>query len=536
MKKYIFIYLLSFSTVFAQKTALQTHIDTVKNKIGAQFTLSLKVKTQAGAVVVFPGGKSFGALEVIRSYPVDTIKATNQQELIKRYGLTQFDSGRYVIPRLPVKIGSTKLFSDSIAVVVNPVQVDTIKQKLYDIKDIHTAPSKTNWFLYLLFALLGGIIYGGYWYWKKKRKLSTSVIEAVYKTPIEKATVLLQQLENKELIRQGEVKKYYSELTDIARNYIEEAISIPAMESTTAELIVKLKFAAAKKNIVLTPETLSKLEQVLQQADLVKFAKERPQDFEIASDRQKIETTLITINNALPIAEDAIEDPQNQEFIKIKYARELQRQKRKKWIMISSVSLVLLTTTLLILSYFGHLNLISSRNTRLLNGDWVQSEYGNPGILIETPEVLVRQDPGKLLNPNAIAILKEFQMFGYGSALENLYILVATFKYKKASDLNLETIVEGNLKELEAKGATNLVVKKDAFSTKAGISGIRAFGTMSVVDGLLKRSNKVYYEMLLFKQEQGLQQVLVWYPEGDESGAKIVERIIESVELQVGAQ
>jgi hypothetical protein len=42
-------------------------------------------------------------------------------------------------------------------------------------------------------------------------------------------------------VAKGEVKAYYSELTDIARNYIEEAIEIPAMESTTSELIQGLR-------------------------------------------------------------------------------------------------------------------------------------------------------------------------------------------------------------------------------------------------------------------------------------------------------
>jgi hypothetical protein len=56
--------------------------------------------------------------------------------------------------------------------------------------------------------------------------------EEVYKTP-KKATNLLNTLEQKGLWQKGEVKAYYSELTDI-RNYIEEAIDIPAMESTTS--------------------------------------------------------------------------------------------------------------------------------------------------------------------------------------------------------------------------------------------------------------------------------------------------------------
>jgi hypothetical protein len=42
-----------------------------------------------------------------------------------------------------------------------------------------------------------------------------------------------EHLRTKGTLAKGEVKAYYSELTDIARNYIEEAIDIPAMESTT---------------------------------------------------------------------------------------------------------------------------------------------------------------------------------------------------------------------------------------------------------------------------------------------------------------
>jgi hypothetical protein len=54
----------------------------------------------------------------------------------------------------------------------------------------------------------------------------------------------------------GEVKEYYSELTDIARNYIEEAIEIPAMESTTSELIVALRAASLKKKMSVSQETI----------------------------------------------------------------------------------------------------------------------------------------------------------------------------------------------------------------------------------------------------------------------------------------
>jgi hypothetical protein len=38
---------------------------------------------------VFSKFKNIGALEVIQSYPVDTVKNNDRYELIKRYGLTQ---------------------------------------------------------------------------------------------------------------------------------------------------------------------------------------------------------------------------------------------------------------------------------------------------------------------------------------------------------------------------------------------------------------------------------------------------------------
>jgi len=183
--------------------------------------------------------------------------------------------------------------------VVN-VQVDTLKQKMYDIKDVVAVEDTIgDWWKYLLgLVLLAGLGAFGYWYYKKRQ--SVTIEEEVYKTPIDKATSLLNNLEKKELWQQGEVKAYYSELTDIVRNYIEEAIEIPAMESTTSELIEGLKKISAKKKMKLSQETFENLLVVLKQADLVKFAKSKPMDFEITEDRKKIERAIVTLDQAIP--------------------------------------------------------------------------------------------------------------------------------------------------------------------------------------------------------------------------------------------
>ena len=100
MKIKLYILLLLSTSLFAQKVT--TSVNVTKNKIGAEFKLTLKTDVDTLSKVKFPKAKNFGALEVIQSYKIDTVKNGARYELIKKYGLTQFDSGKYVIPRIPV--------------------------------------------------------------------------------------------------------------------------------------------------------------------------------------------------------------------------------------------------------------------------------------------------------------------------------------------------------------------------------------------------------------------------------------------------
>mgnify|MGYP006213077647 CR=1 FL=1 len=92
---------------------------------------------------------------------------------------------------------------------------------------------------------------------------------------------------------------------------------------------------------------------------------------------------------------------------------------------------------------------------------------------------------------------------------------------------------EGSLKMMEANGAQNILVKQNEFSTPEGVNGLRAYGTMSILDKLTKKSRKAYYEVMFFGQEGGLQQVIVLHEEGDEVANEITERIMNSVEIAI---
>ena len=536
-KLYIFFLLVSTS-LFAQKVT--TSIDTTKNKIGAEFQLTLKTEVDTLSKVKFPNAQNFGALEVIQSYKIDTIKKNDRYELIKKYGLAQFDSGKFTIPRLQVFINGKLNLSDSINVEVQNVVVDTLKQKMYDIKDVAQVKSPLgSWWIYLLVILAIAAI--GYFVYRfvKKRQTGEKIEEVVYKSPIEKATTLLQQLESKELWQKGEIKNYYSELTDIARNYIEEEIHIPAMESTTSELIAGLRNAAKHKKLKLSNETVSNLEKVLMQADLVKFAKSKPLDFEIEEDKKRISNSIVTIHKSIPVVvEDNNElDLWNEQQKELDRLKKLKKQKRVRIITTIGIVLGMLLLFLGALIYikgFDYVkdNFIGHPTKDLVEGEWVFSEYGNPGVKIETPKVLKRMDALKTLPKDAAALLKEMQMFIYGSMMDDFYILVSTSKFKQPVQVDLDKSLEGTLKVMETKGAQNIIVKTEDFDTQNGIAGRKAYGTMTMLDPIKKKSTKMYYELLVFSQEGGIQQIMIMHQEEDKFGIQIAERVLNSVELK----
>ena len=533
--KYYILFILFFlisASLFAQKQ-VETKIDVTKNKIGAQFNLTLKTNVDTLAKVVFPTSKNFGKMEVIRSYVIDTIKLGDRYELIKKYGVTQFDSGKYVIPSLKVMINNKAFSTDSLLVEVSNVQVDTLKQKLFDIKPIVEVPYELSYFWqYVLIILLvlgiGALIY---WLIKKYQKKKVEVVEEL-KSPIERATILLKTLEKKELWQKGAVKEYYSELTDIARNYIEEAIEIPAMESTTSELILALRAASIKKKMTLSVEILENLERVLKQADLVKFAKSKPLDYEIAEDQNKIEKAILTLDKSIPIEIEIEED--TSEWDEMRRLQKLKKQKRTR--ILAAIGFVVGAILGLFIFFvmtkgFDYVkdNIIDRPTKELVEGKWVSSEYGISKVYIETPKILTRIDDKTQFPKKVIALLKDASVFTYGSLQSNFCITLVTAKPKQEIEYDLQKGLEGTI---DGFGGQNVVLKQEEFQTKMGVSGLKGFGTMVFLDPVLKSSVKLYYEIILFKEDGGYQQVMIFHEEGDKYAKQISERVINSVEFK----
>ncbi|CAA0237491.1 conserved hypothetical protein [Tenacibaculum maritimum] len=289
---------------FSQTPIIKAKIDTTNIRIGEQFLYKISVdKTKH---VILPKLENLKGLEVVSESKTDTIK----NSLIKKYILTGFDSGAFYIPQQQVFVKNQAYLTDSLLINIATIPIDTTKIKKFPIKGIKGEPyefidfQQYLWWLIFAIICIGGILY--YFIIKKKKGAEEIVIEPSI-PPYEEAIQKLHQLDQKLLWQNNKVKRYYSELTEIVRAYIERELKIPALESTTDELINVLIDFNTTKSIETTEETIQKLKKLLQEADLVKFAKSKPLAHEIEDDRKNAESIVNYLKPKPIVVEDEVE-------------------------------------------------------------------------------------------------------------------------------------------------------------------------------------------------------------------------------------
>lgn len=513
----------------AQVTA---SIDSTKIKIGEQINYKINVVADSTDLVIFPEGQSFSPLEMIESYKIDTTKVESKYNFIKKYGLTEFDSGVYYIPRQKVIIGDKTFLTDSLKVEVNNIAVDTTKQGLYDIKPIIEVEKSSGHFwrnlIYVLLAL-ALVVALIYWFvWRKKPLTEEEKIALL--PPYDRAKLALQKLDENQYLQRAEIKEYYSELTFIIRRYLDEKVYDRALESTTDELVQRLHLLKEGNQVELSHDDIKNMETIFKRADLVKFAKSKP-DIALAEiDRSTIDLEIDHVKEALP------EPTEEEKLLDQQYREALERKKKRKKIIITAVIVV----TLMIGTFIGFSikygfryvkdTIIGNDSKELLEGDWVRSEYGAPPIYISTPKVLQRIE-NKALDtmPNA-----KITMFGYGSLLGHLDIAVGITKLnlQKGAKIDLKQAVEGSLKMLDNNGVKNVISKQEQFITPNAAEGLKVQGTGDFPVPLTDKYEQGNYVILAFTTDNVLQQVMLVWRSNDVYADQIMSRIINSVELK----
>ncbi|MCV6631282.1 MAG: hypothetical protein OIF50_15630 [Flavobacteriaceae bacterium] len=526
-----FLLMAALCTPWLQAQEISVDMDTTHIHIGDQIRYKIRVEIDSTDVVDFPEGQSFLPLETVEISPTDTTK-NNQRYILQRiYALTQFDSGYYTLPQQKITINNKAFFTDSARIRVADVAVDTTKQKLYDIKPIIAVEKDhSGWWRLPLYILLALLLLGAVVYWFFVRKKPLSEEEQIAQLPAyDRAILALQQLEKSKYLIQSEYKAYYSQLTDIVRQYLEEDAKIAALESTTDQLIDRINLLNDSGELKLDAQTINEFQQILQTADLVKFARSKPENKLAESHRSSIEQIVTKTKEALP--EPTEEELQaNQEYLAEMAAKK--SKKRMQYSLIGGIGLLVLAfgVTMAIVGPQKTIDtVLRNPSMVLLEKEWVKSEYGYPPVILETPEVLQRE---KTKIPTAEkANITAIQQFGYNKPSAHFSVFIRTTSFNGEFETELEKAVEAALKQMDKQGAKNLISKNEAFDTPSGIQGLKTFGKG---DFDLPNGDQIKGEYLLlhFGGKGFLQQIIIRWEQEDIYAQQIVERIESGLDVK----
>lgn len=294
----LILFVVLFSGFSVAQTEISASLERNTMRLGEQTTYKIKISLPAEdslTQIKFPDYEKeiqvdradtplTATIEIIDFF-FDTLKDINTGILSyeKNYIITSWDTGVFVIDSMEVYVNDSILRTNSTFLQIGDVPVDTTKD-IVDIKEIYSEEGdedelasgdswwSRNWvWLVTTGILLLAAFFGWFFYFRKDKE----VIEVKAKLPAHQ--VALQKLSNlkkKDLIKKGLEKDYYSEITDIVRVYLEDRYNIRALELTSNEIMTRLKY----ENI--TPDDKFILKEIFHTADLVKFAKLKPDEMD----------------------------------------------------------------------------------------------------------------------------------------------------------------------------------------------------------------------------------------------------------------
>jgi hypothetical protein len=277
------VILLLFTTAYPQEIKVTSSPDTSAILIGDQigFTVSATIPSGTRATLSTAVDTLAGKIIILGRSARDTATAPGGKiVLTDKYLITSFDSGTYSIPPFYAEVVAgdsiKRYYSDySLLNVSRPdVTPPDTTDVIFDIVPPRNAPVTFREILpWLVIGVISAIVL-----YLLARFLPRNPLRRFVRppAPAEPAHVIalreLNALREEELWQKGEVKEYYSRLSDIVRRYIDNRYGISSPELTTDETVRMLQKAA-----VTTKEQMSVVKELLSLSDMVKFAKYLPQ-------------------------------------------------------------------------------------------------------------------------------------------------------------------------------------------------------------------------------------------------------------------
>lgn len=281
----------------AQNVYANGSIDRDSISVGQPFNYKLDVRIPKDYSLGWTDLKDTlsNSIEIIEVSEISKTPINNSNDLMvsQILTLTSFDTGYIEIPKIGVKyskeLNDTTIltcYTNYLDIYVGTSAIDTtlaykpIKMPIkQNITFIETAPFIGG---ALLLAIIILLIIRIVRRSKSKEKPEEEIKPQI--PAIITAREKLSQLKEAKLWQSSKSKEYYTDLTDIVREYLKGQFNIDAAEMTSEEILKEVK------NLKLETLLFNKLQNTLITADFVKFAKANP-------DANQNETAFYDINS-----------------------------------------------------------------------------------------------------------------------------------------------------------------------------------------------------------------------------------------------
>ncbi len=413
---------------FTQQIHVEVSRDSIK--IGEQLDYTLSIPADSSRQISLPDNENFAPFEVVKRFPADTLY--EEKILHTTYRLTVWDSGHYYIPSLQIKINDSLLTTDSIPVYVAGVQIDTAKQGLYPVKpareiryksSVKIQKKKTRHWKWIFVLLLLGI--PAYWFLRKKQTLA----HRKGLSPYEKAIAEWNRLVQSKMYA-SDWERFYVKLTGLLDEYLEQALRIPAKESVSPELIRLLRNYRFENNAQIPARHLDNLKELLQRADLAKFAKTEPLPVFREKDLQNVKSLI----DGLQAEIDRIEEQKRKEE-ELRLQAQRAKKRKKRLIFAAAGTFILIIASIWIYTrYKQQIEKFYDNRFLVTNNipppsQWKPVSLGSPPALVfttpEVPQAVETYYPSDTL----VNATEEFALLK--SEMKNLKIYVWLFDLKK---------------------------------------------------------------------------------------------------------
>jgi hypothetical protein len=265
----------------AQLISVMSEVDRDSMMIGDHVIYNIHVEAAENVSFMLPEIRDTLSrnLEVLFPISADTLREDGRMVVDHSYMITGFEAGIQMVPVQPVVYQVNERIDTALSMpillqVFEPV-VDTTQQ-IKPIKPPINTPVTLAEIIPWVVVGIGGwmlatLIIALVWMHRERKKDP----EIFTVKPLEPAHVIafreLDRLKEEKLWESGRVKEYYTRLTDITRHYIERQYGIPAMERITNEILEAFRRSNTENGLL-----DDMLKELLELADLVKFAKEDP--------------------------------------------------------------------------------------------------------------------------------------------------------------------------------------------------------------------------------------------------------------------